>query len=218
MVTLLVAILSGVVYGTIAGFSRSESISKEQREMDETAAGIISKMMFELSTTTAGQLTNGAHAGSSGGDDSTNRSFFGQHSGDGATNSVLHFIALNGGALGLPVKSNIGPVEIVYKIEEQNQSINTITPRRRLIREEFPADVAKSSPEAFKLRARRYILTDKLTSFSLGFYYRGKWSPAFTQPYPGLPQAVQIEIGLTADSGRTFNYKTAVIATQDLLQ
>lgn len=214
MVTLLVAILSGVVYGTIAGFTRSESISKEQREMDEIASGIFSKLMFELSTTTAGQLSNGAHSSTTGGSDTTNRSFFGQTGGEEGTNGILHFVCLNGGTLGLPTQSNLGPIEVVYRTAAKENSPGGDDQRLELIREEYPADVAKTSPEALRSRGRRRVLTNKLSDFSISFFNRGQWSNSYILPYPGLPRAVGIQLTLTSDTGRKFSYKTAIITSE----
>lgn len=215
MVTLLVAILSSVVYGTIAGFSRSESLSKEQREMDEIAAGVLSRMMFELSTTTASQLTNSARAAATGGTDASSRSFFGQNRGEEGAQGILHFTSLSGGTLGVPTKSNLGPIEIVYRVAPVENQGGSNDERFELIREEYPADVAKNSPEAVRARGRRNVLTNKLSDFSLSFYSRGKWSNAFNLPYPGLPNAVSIQLVLTSDSGRSQTYKTSLITFEE---
>ncbi len=235
VVTVLLALLSAILYSVISGILRSRDISRSIVDVDRTAHVVLSRLTEELSgrslmiplRTTSGdesptsdpQPTPSLGAGFVAGGGS--QYFIGKDSKDGEYDrDTLRFVTHSTGLAPSGVFANYGPVEILYQLQIGTESegddaeramskgfADSSTPLT-LVREEYPAAVSEKE----LLKQRHFVTPIAEGVLSLNFRYQrdGKWLDQWRDQSPPIPEAIEITIGLKGDGEKVEYYRTAI--------
>lgn len=215
VVSLLLAIVSSVIYTSLSSIMRSKETIDTRRESARTARFVLTRMSNELRSSVSESLEfeTGLENQQPEPVSATNKrvSFLGINSGEGTkAKDSIHFIALNSqqpvfGAIG-----NYGMVQISYRLEErQGQKLEIgETESYMLIREEVPALV--EDKDAIKARRITYPIADNVAFLNFRYYEEGNWDDQWKDGRGRLPSAVEITLGVKGPDGSLDSFRTAV--------
>lgn len=216
-VSILLVILSAVLYGTLTGIIRTKTALESTRRADRTAEYVLSRLTRELSNRAAVAL-------SVPGDNSQIR----RRQADaekyllgksrriaGRDADTIRFTSVGSGQTMMGATDNVGIVEIEYRLEpiegEASEAITSFSDddqRFALVRIEIPA----RAPSDEIREQRRLATTLTRDLYSLQFRYRrnGKWINEWSQKRDGFPEGVEITVGVRGATGTIEKYRTAV--------
>ena len=200
MVTVLLALLSGVIYSTLSGIVRTKEKLESERAITRTGQYVIQRLTRELQNHANVYLLN------VGVDD---MSLFGRNGQLGGSDSdIIAFVSNNAGQTLSEGGRNVGAVQLSYRlVESQGQDGR---PRRQLIREERPAGI--SDPNILRERTIAFPISDLVTQ--LNFRFRrgteGPWLDEWRNRPDKVPDAVEITIRVEDWVGTGETFRTAV--------
>lgn len=212
-VSVLLALMAGILYSSITGIMRSREAVEDQRATTKVAQSIFSRFITEFSSITAGSKLSDSK------DCFNPCPIEGKNKGSGKNASdQIRFISLNAsqpiaGAIG-----NNGLVEVSYKLKKNSSKSPFYDPDQDknlkvLIREEVPAGIDDKKI----LKAKRITTPLAYNVSSLNFRYlintvlnqtwENKWDRTRkAQP----PIAIEITLGIKGENGRKEVFRTAV--------
>lgn len=209
VVSLLLALLSAVVYGSITTLVRTKNVLEDRRVSERTAQSILSRLSRELENRQSEPLT-----------DLMNKR--GRSSRRGKDNDFLSLLigrtrrlvgrdadSIRFVTLGSSASSNLGNpgiVEVEYRVEATNLSREAPF---ILLREEIPAGV--DDRRILESRQFRSVLSDKIHSLQFRYRFNRRWVNQWSASRETLPDAVEITLSVFTDSGGVDTYRTAVL-------
>ena len=214
VVSVLLAVMSAILYGTLNGIIRGNTMVENERDTARVAQYVLERMTRELSSRVQLQLSviqqNSA--------DSRNPvpSVFegGSEQAAGGDRGYVRFVCLNGAQAFYNAIPNYGLVEIGYHLEDSaNKTFGSISRpgsegRHVLVRVEVPADV--QNKDIIKKKTLAFPLAEDVASLRFRFMKDGKWLSEWKNQSAQLPQAVEITLKLVTPERKTETYRTAV--------
>lgn len=212
-VSVLLALMAGILYSSVTGIMRSQEAVEDQRATTKVAQSIFTRLITEFSSITAGSKLSDSK------DCSNPCPIEGKNKGTGRNaGDQIRFISLNAsqpiaGAIG-----NNGQVEVTYKLkkntsknpffdEEQDKNLKV------LIREEVPAGI--DDKKILKEKRITTALAYNISSLNFRYFkntiinqsWEDKWDKnRNSQP----PIAIEITLGVKGENGRKEVFRTAV--------
>ncbi len=216
VVTLLLAVLSGLLYGTLSGIIRAREQLIVKRQAYRSAANFISRLRSEFASAQAEALFQGGNGlpaqGSSAAEASTVapiRYVAGANLRSGQYDSdSIRFTTASGAQEIYDAESNRGLIEVAYRIESENDASLGQNRTGVLIREEMPAGVKIDA--TLRRRRRIFPVCDKVISFNLRYSRDGKWLQEWKDASSRLPRAVDVELILADSNGDPVVIRTAL--------
>ena len=236
MVTVLLALLSAILYSVISGILRSRDISRSIVGVDRTAHVILTRLTTELSGRSLMIPVRSKDGGGSSLEEDPSPSptpggafaisgsaqyFLGRDARDGEYDrDSLRFVTHSGGLAPTGTYANYGPLEIQYRLEldpelDGEESDRTMergfadsSTSLTLVREEFPAAV--TDEEVLKQRRFATPIAEGILSLNFRYQRDGKWLDGWRDQSPPLPEAIEITIGLKAEGEKVEYFRTAI--------
>ena len=218
VVALLVAMMSFMLYGTLAGIIRTRDASDATRAADETAHYVFSRMSSELAGRGFVPLNKVQDEQQSGTQASLSQAYMqgtDQHGGD-ADQDKLRFVSTNAAQPFVGGPANYGLVEVEYHLAENANSdeysaapgeASTMT----LVREETPAGT--NSKDIINSRRVVLPLAENIVGLNFRYLKNGAWQKDWKETNPPMPEAVEISLKVKANSGKVETYRTAIPIT-----
>lgn len=247
IVSVLLALLASLIYGSITGIMRTKKVLDEQRTVLSTAQYVMSRMTRELANRVEEPLSSekesarASSAGESGGEQSGDGEEGGEAGGeeeqaadqdeefdvyllginrrDGDRDAdSIRFVSSGGGQVVFQGAQNIGLVEISYELLGGSTSMHDGNDSSRrtgftLVRAERPA--GKVDEKVRAARTIRFPMSERIESLNLRYRKRSKWLDEWSEKEEGLPEAVEISLTVSDDSGSSSNFRTAVPLTRE---
>lgn len=216
MVTVLLSIMVGVIYGTLGGIFRAQKIVDEKSQISRTAQFVLAKMIRELSNfSTIEALSSANSQGSSASTVFPKPRLQGEReTKSGKPHDSLRFISNGTGQANFGALTNYGLVEIKYSLQDAptNDPLYQDSDSSILVREEKPAmgQVSKDLAEILKQRTIRYPMAEGVVSLSFRYRNDEKWEDTWNEPTSKAPQAVEITLVLKDENDLEHSFKTAV--------
>ena len=236
VVTVLLALMASILYGTLTGIMGGRQIIESEREVSTTALTVLDSITRDLTaralvplrdpTSSSGSSSgSGTSTGTSGGTAGVGFGttglggqargyFFGENKQEGESDAdFVRFVAneLPGDSPGTP--ANYGYVEISYRLVEVDR--NSIPEdfqgkgnMYQLVREETPADVQEE--EITKTRSYETVIADRVAGFNVRYLKDGTWEKTWKSSPNPVPEAVEITLSMFASNGDIQRYRTAV--------
>jgi len=211
-VALLLALLSGIIYGTVITMVRTKNALEDRRISERTAQALLTRLSRELENRQSEPLKknkqnpsgNAAAATSGGDDDSESVTLLLGRSrrAGGVDTDSIRFTTLGSSAssdLGNP-----GLIEVEYRLEPQASG-----QAFALVREEVPAAV--DDQRAADQRRFKAILSNSVKSLQFRYRSNRKWVNQWSAKRETFPDSVEITLGLQTQSGGLDTYRTAVL-------
>ena len=224
IVSVLLALLSSILYATLGGIMRSRSLVDSERDSTVAAQRILSRMSRELNARVRTPLRQKDDAGGEAPATSTptGSSFGGRRvlylEGTNAKKSernadTIRFASASATQLLYGSLANQGAAEIEYRLEELPKNIRPETPEDglqslALVREEIPVEVREKET----LDARRVIfpLAENVVGLNFRYLNEGKWQKDWNQGNQ-LPEAVEITLQLRGKEKEIEMFRTAIM-------
>lgn len=221
VVTMLLMLMGGILFGTVASFIRGRSFVLDGRSNQRTATLILSRMNREFLSMVPENLSSEAleQAGEATGNITQQRFVLGSdNSGTKSALDTIRFISEGSGQAVIGGRSNHGRVEIEYRLADSDsqeaESFGEESPGKAdqrtyvLVREEQPAGVDNKDV----LKARRIVVPLAENVHSLNFRYRlgDRWFDAWRGRQLGFPDVIEVELQLVSERGELETYRTAV--------
>ena len=215
VVSLLVAVLSAILYSTLNGIARARESTEKTETADQTAHYIFSRLSLEIASRSYAPLMNRKDQESEGsGFPSGGVPIYmlgvDKKAGESDRDS-LRFISSGAAQPLIGAPSNYGLMEVEYRLEEGGdhlpQENNKHTPLT-LVREEVPA--ATNSEEILKKRKVTLPLAENVASLNFRFLKEDNWVNEWKTSNPPLPQAIEITLEIIRGDGETEVFRTAV--------
>ena len=218
VVAVLLAVLSGLLYGTLSGIIRARENLLIKRQAYRSAANFFTRIRSEFGSALAEPLFQGggqssapgSGLGASGAAGVGPVTYLVGTNGKGGENSsdMIHFSTSSGAQELYDAESNRGLIEITYRVELSATPGLTGDSFGVLMRDEIPAGVKN---EATVLRRRRtFPVCDRVISFNLLYYRDKKWQSEWKDSSSRLPKAIDIELILADDKGDPVYTRTAL--------
>lgn len=212
MVTVLLSIMVGVIYGTLGGIFRGQKIIDEQTKVSRSAQFVLSKIVRELSNfSTLESLSSTDSRGASLGKPLLQGE---RETKSGKSQDTLRFISNGTGQANFGAVSNYGLVEIKYSLQDtpDNDPLYQESDLSVLVREEKPAisNTSKEIKEIVEKRTIRVPMAEGVVSLSFRYRNDKKWEDSWNEPTNKVPQAVEITLVLKDENGSEHSFKTAV--------
>lgn len=219
VVTVLLALISLIVTGSLASIIRAKDAIEAQQKGYQVGRAVLKRMERELSSRVIAPLSisqGGSQGGTPGEGEPTQGNpgggqyyFLGQKKRDGGNDrDRLVFITQVGAQGQSSGFENRGRVEIEYRLEEKKRmSSNDKDATFFLVREERP--VGLKDKTAIADRTHREILADNLSSLGFRYYAEKRWRTEWAEPRPQLPDVVEVTLKfLNPDQSHTV-FRTA---------
>ena len=223
LVTVLLAMMSGILYASIGGIIRSKKSLESKRDSLQIATYVLERMTRELSSRLELSLANGG-VGAAGGAASlagvsslvgVQKEYLQGEDGKIGTNDAdtIRFTSASSGQSFFDSLSNSGVVEITYRLSENTEktddlSFGTSEKDLVMVREEVPADTKEK--EIVNERKVIFPMAYNVVSFNLRYLKEGKWQNEWTEKKPVLPEAIEMTIKLRGEEDSIQQFKTAV--------
>ncbi len=220
LVSVLLAILSAILYGTITAILSSRAMVTTEREISRTAQHVLERMSKELISRVVSPLSSGGFGDESSDAPVRGRTYLlGVNRGSGNDASdILRFVSSQGSPAQVGGNENYGLVEVEYRLREPDAQESARTPLpegpewqkvNNLIRLEQPAEV--SSTNVQEKRRFRTTVAQNITSLNFRYLKDGSWQNSWEGQGARIPEAVEITFsvqGVSEPSVRHF--RTAV--------
>jgi prepilin-type N-terminal cleavage/methylation domain-containing protein len=212
-VTVLLALMSGILYGSFTSILRAKTSIEEKRVTDRTAQLILDRMMREIGSIPIAGVPLVGHKYLSGEKVQSTRALqqylIGTDAEKGEQDSdEIRFTSLAGG---LPVFnnfSNYGIVEIAYRLESDSTMSGSSNVRTMLIRDEIPAFV--TDEEIIRKRRRVLPLANNVVGINLRYYYKHEWHDEWVSRRNTIPEAIEITLSVQSEAADVEHYRTSV--------
>ena len=237
VVTVLLALLSAILYSVISGILRSREIAHSIVDVDRNAHVILARMTEEFSSrslmipvrnSSGSEPTPDPQRGPTPGAGEGSpwryvgaQYFVGRNTRDGEYDrDSLRFVTHSSGLAPSGVFANHGPIEILYQLQAGSeiegadgeritkQGFADASTPLTLVREEYPASV--DDKEILKQRHFVTPIAEGILSLNFRFQKEGKWLEQWRDQSPPLPEAIEITIGLKGEGDRVEYYRTAI--------
>lgn len=205
MVTLLLAMMAGILYGSLRSIVRTKTQIESQRAVMRTAEYVISRITRELTNRLDQPLATAEAA-------APKVSLRGKNRRENDVDSdLIRFVSLGAGQVLYEGLTNFGAVEVEYRLEEagEGEQITSGPSGKRLVlvREEVPAVDNKD------IREKRRIvfpLSENVAELNFRYRHNGRWLDEWSEKRQTLPDAVEVTIGVPTASGAVERFRTAV--------
>lgn len=215
VVAVLLAVLTGLLYGTLGGIIRAREHLLVKRQAYRSAASFFARVRGEFASSQTEPLYQGgtglSESGSSSG---LSTALSGQTaavryvagtSGKSDTESdSIRFTTTAGAQELYDAESNRGLIEVSYRVEASQGGGNIGI----LVREEMPAGV--KNDVVLRRRRRTFPVCDRVIAFKLRYFRDGKWLTEWKDSTTRLPKAVDIELVLADKNGDPVFARTAL--------
>lgn len=216
----LLVVMISVLYGAFTGITRSTGSMQSTRSIYRSAAFFFNRLNIELTAKSKEALWQ-KHAPLPESIATTpypstarvvlrgkSKKIFGKQA------DSLRFVSINGAQEFFGGVSNVGTVEIEYRLEEdpvQKKHGSTRDKVRRLVlvREEMPAGMADH--ELAKKRRIIFPVANNVVSLSFQYLRDGKWREEWKDAGLGFPEAIQVSIELVGEDDRIEKFRTAFL-------
>ncbi len=189
IVSVLLAVLGGLLYGTINGVIQAKNIVEAEIEATSKAQFLLEKMGRELSSVNQGVLNIGGII--------SNIIFLGQK-------DRITFNTSAGGQIINGQNNNYGSVQVSYYLESESKEFSD-KKTFKLIREEVPTGI--SDEKTVEMRKNISSVINSVEDIKFRFYSLENWADTWEQP--NLPEAVEILLLIKDIENTTKAYKTA---------
>ena len=198
IVTVLLAMLSGVIYSSFASITRTKEKLEAERAITRTGQYVIQKITRELQNRGEEPLagyTNDIY-------------LFGKNQQLNNRDADIIVFTSNGAGQALFEGSrNFGLVEVSYRIVEEQSAAGGM--KRRLMREERPTGI--SDPKLLAQRTVSFPVSELVTSLNFRYRYRNRWLDDWNESRVQLlPQAVEVTIRVEDGIGTSETFRTAI--------
>lgn len=219
VVTLLLAIMGSVLYGTINGIIRGRNAALNANSAFETARYIIGRLNRELTSRASEPLSSpddtqpGAQLGTTTPFGGGRRMYLeGVDRKLGNTDADLLRFTSDGSAQAfIAASGNRGRVEISYRLEEDpetERSFGNDDPVYTLVREERPAGMAEQEiAEAEKVV---FPLANNVVSLDFRYLKNNSWTEEWGTRNPGFPEAIEVKLVIRGETGQDEEFRTAI--------
>jgi prepilin-type N-terminal cleavage/methylation domain-containing protein len=209
LVTLLLGLLSAIIYGSLNGIIRGKTIIENQRFTHRTARQVIARMGKEFSSIVSQPLAS--EYGSTY-MKVTNESL-------GEQNQTLRFITSSGAQAVFDAPGNFGYIEVEYRLTENPDDTHkkredNLKPLQ-LVREEVPA--GKIATEVRNKRKIIVPIAENVINLKFRFYANKKWSSTWSAS-TSLPDAIEVTLSVLGDHGGVDTFRTAFSTGQHLFR
>jgi prepilin-type N-terminal cleavage/methylation domain-containing protein len=221
VVCVLLAIMSGILYGTINGILRGRALIESERDTARTAQYVLERMTRELGCRVPMPLSAREQ------ESTRNSSFYfagamfeGIDRKTGlADGDQLRFIGLNTGQMFFNTVPNYGLVEIEYRLEEPEAKTTSLKGKTDsaglvLVREEMPADLRNQ--DIIKQRKVAFPIAEDVVGLNFRYRKEGKWLSEWKEQASRLPEAVEVTLRLKGADERVDTYRTAVALSRNI--
>ncbi len=213
VVAVLLALMSGILYGTISGILRGRAIIESEQDTARVAQYVLERMSRELTSRAPIALSQREEDQRSTPIYSTDTLEGLDKQGTSNDEDQLRFVSINSGQLFFNTVPSYGLVEIDYHLEDSRQQQRSPAKGNKiLVREEVPADVR--SEEIRKQRRVAFPIADNVAGLNFRFRREGQWLSEWKNQGARLPEAVEITLTLQGSEGKLDTYRTAVFLMQ----
>ena len=210
VVSVLLALLAGILYGTLTGIMNAKNSIEQQRDSLRTARSVLLRVTRELNGIISENLvfsTKNTNKPPEG------KPFLGRdgRGGDGDDDSIS-FVTTSGAQAVMGGISNYGNIQISYRLEEDpdkiycNPDIEDIE-TYVLVREESPAGLADE--KVLKKRRVIFPIAADITSLNFRYLKNKKWQTQWGEKEKELPDAIEITIKI-ASRRNVETFRTAI--------
>ncbi len=215
VVSLMLALLSGILYGTISGILRGRSIILGEESTARSAQYVLERMTRELTARVAVPLSD-----PEGSSNTSQRQYIRASKSTSSSEGVdrIRFVSSNAGQQSFNDVQNFGLLEVEYRLADpqRGEDYEELEPEERqlaaddkvLLREESPADVERD--ETIKARDLVFPMAEKVRGLQFRFFKDGKWSDIWQPNRAALPEAIEITLQLRSDGENIDTYRTAI--------
>lgn len=217
VVTFLIAILSGILYGTLGGIIRTRDQTEDLRAMDRTAHYLFGRIGMEIGGRSFVPLNNVNPDGTTPTSAPvapvpTYMVSESKREGDFDADT-FRFVSGNAAQAFVGSPGNFGLVEVEYRLEKSAKADpSSSIPKRLLIRSEVPAGI--TSPDIIKKRRVEVPLAEDVVSLKFRFLKDGKWQSGWKDSTTPLPEMIELTIGIRTGGDRVESYRTAFPISQ----
>jgi prepilin-type N-terminal cleavage/methylation domain-containing protein len=213
-VTVILVIMSGILFGTWKGIVQGSKLVENQRITIRQAQFVLARMINELSGRVLEPLSAEEQSEESSSVKSSGQYIRGidEKIGDVLADRIT-FVSSNAGQAHFGKNVNYGLVEIEYRLEEDNSGGDLGIPLSDksfvLVREEKPASVKDNA--IIKARTIVFPLASNIQGLNFRYLSQGEWKEQWTEPASVLPEAVEITLILKgSEDSPSETYRTAV--------
>lgn len=210
VVSLLLALMGSIIYGTLNGISLSKEAIESERSISRTAHFVLKRLSKELRSSVKEPLYIESKKKTLN-TITRNKYFMGEKNKKTDTKThgdFIQFVSASGSGTTYGSISNYGHIQIKYSLKKSKDD-NSKEPSYVLLREEIPANV--ENKDIIKKRKIIFPVADNI--LSLNFRYltnNNKWQTSWTSKDRDLPKAVEITLKIKGKDGRKNLYRTSV--------
>lgn len=223
LVSVLLALLSAILYSTINGIIRGSSLIEEQRVMTRTGQFVLERMTRELSARALIALNSEKSNSEAPGNPfgiQPRHAMIGIDKKLGHSQAdIIRFVSTTSGQAGQGAVQNFGLLEVQYALGEMDDSYlpnlkaHADKDRYVLLRREAPANV--QNQELLKQRTYTIPLAENVVGLNFRYMKDGAWQEQWQDPGLRLPEAVEITLRLASEtSEQTALFRTAVLISR----
>ncbi len=219
IVVSLLAVLTLILYTTLANLTRGKRVIEEKRVAVQSARYVLSRISNELSSRFNQTLSSELSGDSSNQPDPagaarSNSFMIGENSNDGDSDTdALRFVTAVGSRSSASTGGGI--VEVSYSLRKQQPQMGEHPVQGEphqtfsLLREERPAGITDN--EIQKATASRTIaIAENVVSLNFRFRSRDEWKDEWKAGTFGFPEAVEISVAFRDGAGKLESFRTAV--------
>ena len=207
----ILAIIMGVTYSALNQIIRSKQVLDDSREVKAIVNSILLRMTRELQLAKAGvPLLPPRDKLDQFNKPSLNLVGDSLKLPNGQPGDSLTFIAAQGGQYLPDGSTNIGDVQITYRVEEDPEQAGVKGRTFYLVREEVP--YTRPAKKAYE-QAMVFPVTNRLVSLSLRYFDRrsSRWVTTWgTGANVKLPKLIEFAVKIKSSSGSIESFRTAV--------
>ena len=219
VVSVLLAIMATILYGSITGIMGGRDAIKSQRQTGTLAQFVLERMSRDLISRELIPLTNqeGASTPNTGFRGFGAQKYFEgtNASKDEANADSIRFVTNNVPQVTSSTVPNFGLIEVSYRLEKpKDRDADERAPRYVLIRDEKPAEISEQNKELLEKRTRSLPLADNVAGLNFRYLLNGEWQESWQNAQRPLPEAIEITLELLDELGDTQKFRTAIFVSK----
>ncbi len=200
LVTVLLSMFFGIVYGALTGLFQTKKAIEDQRELARSAFYFLNRITEELET-----ATRDVKVDKTKGED-TLVVFRGDNRRDSLADAdSISFVSRTGAQAVEGGGGNQGSVQIGYGVANDESDAQG---GHVIVRTELPA--TESDAKLRNLRKITFPVASNVTSLNFRYYRAQRWTDEWPAKANSLPEAIEITVGFKRADGKLESFKTAV--------
>jgi prepilin-type N-terminal cleavage/methylation domain-containing protein len=205
LVSVLLAVLSAILYSTITAILSSRAMVNTEREITRTAQHVLERMSKELIARVVSPLSPRGFGSEYSDAPVRGRIYFlGVNKGSGKDGAdIVRFVTSHGSPAQVGGNENYGLVEVEYRLDEAKEDFSSSENSRSgeerlkvsdLIRLEQPAEV--SDQDVQEKRRFRTTIAQNITSMNFRYLKNGAWQDSWENQGATIPEAIEISFSV----------------------